>query len=451
MKKNTYRSTPIQQVTVESVLKLLTGATALVLAFDVAKHKMMFAIATAVGETLQIVRFDHPTETRAVLALLDGLRAQGIAITAVMEPTGTYGTVLRHHLVLREVPVFMIDPKRSHDAALVFDGVPSMHDAKACTILAKLHAQRLGREWRARGSVEKHARNVADQHRLAARPFEQLTGELEARVAEVWPELQALVGENVSWHLHLLGEFGDPSSVSASKPAARELLVRVSHGALKAERIDEVLRSADTSLGVPIDGVDRELLRMVAKQMLVLRDGMQAAKAQAETLVNSSSAPASLRHVATMLGAMTACVVFGDVGDPTGYTSAAALEKALGLNLKIRSSGENDGKPSLHITKRGPGRARKYLYLAALRAIRQYAPVRRWYERRTAYAGELKRKAVIAVMRKLVRALFHVARGAPFDATKLFDMKRLGLVDAPSPASMPSTLATTTSSASLCA
>lgn len=367
-----------------------------------------------------------------------------------MEPTGTYGTVLRHHLVQREVPVFMVDPKRSHDAALVFDGVPSMHDAKACTILAKLHAQGLGREWRPRASVEKRARNVADQHRLAARPYEQLSGELEARVVEVWPELQALVGENVSWHLHLLAEFGEPRAVSASKTAARELLVRVSHGALKAERIDDVLRSADTSLGVPIDGVDRELLKMVAAQMLVLRAGMQAAKAQADALVDSESAPASLRHVATMLGSMTACVVFGDVGDPMNYAPAAALEKALGLNLKIRSSGENDGRPSLHITKRGPGRARKYLYLAALRAIRQYAPVRRWYEKRTAYAGEIKRKAVIAVMRKLVRAMFHVARGAPFDATKLFDMKRLGLLADSPPASTPP-LAPTTSPAPLCA
>jgi transposase len=449
MKKNTYRSTPIQQVTVESVLKLLAGATTLVLAFDIAKHKMMFAIATVLGETLQIVRFEHPTQTRLMLALVDGLRARGVAITAVMEPTGTYGTVLRHHLVLRDVPVFMIDPKRSHDAALVFDGVPSMHDAKACTILAKLHAQRLGREWRARASVEKRARNVADQHRLAARPFEQLTGELEARVVEVWPELQPLVGDGVFWHLHLLGEFGDPRSVSASKPAARELLVRVSRGAMKSERIEEVLHAADASLGVPIDGTDRELLKTVAKQMLVLRDGMQAAKAQAEELVSSPAAPASLRHIATMLGAMTACVVFGDAGDPTSYSSAAAFEKALGLNLKIRSSGEDGGKPSLHITKRGPGRARKYLYLAALRAIWRYAPVRRWYEKRTAYAGEVKRKAVIAVMRKLVRAMFHVARGAPFDATKLFDMKRLGL--AAGAAAAEPALATTTSPAPLCA
>jgi transposase len=443
MKKNSYRSTPIQQVTVESVLRLLAGATALVLAFDVAKHRMMFAIATVLGETLQIVRFDHPTETRSVLALIDGLRVRGVAVEAVMEPTGTYGTVLRHHIVQRGVPVFMIDPKRSHDAALVFDGVPSMHDAKACTILAKLHAQHLGREWQQRESIERHARSVADRHRLAARPYEQLTGELEARLAEVWPELQLLVGENVFWHLHLLAQFGEPRAVSANKVEASDLLVRVSHGALKRERIEEVLRSADHSLGVPLDGVHREMLRTIATQMLTLRDSMQAAKKEAAALVASASASESLRRVASTFGAMTACVVFGDVGDPSKYGSAAAFEKALGLNLKIRSSGEQAGQ--LHITKRGPGRARKYLYLAALRAIHQHAPVRRWFERRKAHSGDIKRKAVIAVMRKLARAMVHVARGAMFDATKLFDVSRLGL-PAPVPHAAP-----TTSLATACA
>jgi hypothetical protein len=34
---------------------------------------------------------------------------------------------------------------------------------------------------------------------------------------------------------------------------------------------------------------------------------------------------------------------------------------------------------------------------------------------------------VVAVMRKLVRALFHVARGEAFDAGKLFDLRRLDL------------------------
>ena len=39
--------------------------------------------------------------------------------------------------------------------------------------------------------------------------------------------------------------------------------------------------------------------------------------------------------------------------------------------------------------------------------------------------GRAKVRAVVAVMRKLVMALWHVARGAEFDARKLFDVRRL--------------------------
>jgi hypothetical protein len=36
-------------------------------------------------------------------------------------------------------------------------------------------------------------------------------------------------------------------------------------------------------------------------------------------------------------------------------------------------------------------------------------------------------KAIIAIMRKLVTALWHVARGKTFDTRKLFNVERLGL------------------------
>jgi hypothetical protein len=102
------------------------------------------------------------------------------------------------------------------------------------------------------------------------------------------------------------------------------------------------------------------------------------------------------------------------------------MEKAVGINLKVKSSGEGEGK--LHITKRGPAQVRQLLYLAVLRLLQTDQIVAAWCRARKSYGGESgKRKAIVAVMRKLVRALWHVARGAAFDATKLFDVRRLDL------------------------
>ncbi len=79
----------------------------------------------------------------------------------------------------------------------------------------------------------------------------------------------------------------------------------------------------------------------------------------------------------------------------------------------------------LRVTKRGPGLARKYLYLAALRLIMSEPLARAWYEGRKAYQGGKKVKAVVALMRKYARGLWHVGRGQAFDAAKLFDTRRL--------------------------
>ena len=48
-----------------------------------------------------------------------------------MEPSGTYGDALRALFVEAGVWVYRISPKRVHDAAEIYDGVPSLHDAKA--------------------------------------------------------------------------------------------------------------------------------------------------------------------------------------------------------------------------------------------------------------------------------------------------------------------------------
>jgi transposase len=123
------------------------------------------------------------------------------------------------------------------------------------------------------------------------------------------------------------------------------------------------------------------------------------------------------------VGKVTAVVLVAHLGPLTDYTSAAALEKACGLNLKMRSSGNYLGR--LSITKRGSPVVRQYLYLAALRLIRNDPRIAAWFRERGGFRGGHKLVAIVAVMRKLIRALWHVARGTPFDSGKLIDERAL--------------------------
>jgi len=126
-----------------------------------------------------------------------------------------------------------------------------------------------------------------------------------------------------------------------------------------------------------------------------------------------------------VIGKVTAAVLYMTLGNMEGYDNAGSVAKSLGLNLKERSSGKHKGQ--LRITKRGSGSARMYLYMAVLRLVQNNTITKAWYQKKIIRDGGLKMKALVAIMRKLAGALWHVGKGAKFDASLLFDTSRLAI------------------------
>src|SRR5262249_57322339 len=89
----------------------------------------------------------------------------------------------------------------------------------------------------------------------------------------------------------------------------------------------------------------------------------------------------TIQAMGEVVGLVTACVLWVELGNPQDYHCGPAYRKAMGLNLKERSSGRWQGQ--LKIAKRGPSAVRRWLYLAALRWVR-HEPVRGWYLRQKA-------------------------------------------------------------------
>ena len=125
-------------------------------------------------------------------------------------------------------------------------------------------------------------------------------------------------------------------------------------------------------------------------------------------------------------------MLFGKIGigkiinrflDPRHFGCARSYLKALGLNLKEKSRGQDHGK--LKLTKRGSSLARKYLYFAALRLINSDPVISAWYQNKVDPRAKLK--TGMALMRELAKVLWHVARGQRFDARKLVMTTRIAL------------------------
>ena len=173
-RKRSYTSIDVEHFDLSAVLPLVTVGC--IVAIDVAKTKFVAAIATATGEVLKLVKFEHPRQTPAFLRLLEGLRDAELTPNIVMEPTGTYGDAIRYQCLKRGVPVHMMAPKHTHDFAEVIDGVPSMHDPKAAVVLAKLQAIKPARAWQPASEERRDLRAWVEQRTPMARRSLSTTG-----------------------------------------------------------------------------------------------------------------------------------------------------------------------------------------------------------------------------------------------------------------------------------
>ncbi len=205
----------------------------------------------------------------------------------------------------------------------------------------------------------------------------------------------------------------DPTAVRDSPGEAAEALRKESRAGFKPDVIDAIVRSAKTTQGTTMTPNEVALARALMAEIVSLRAKCDEVDARLREHLAATPERAPL---VAMLAPTTTAVLLARVGDPTDYASAAALEKACGLNLKEHSSGTQKG--GVHLTKRGPGQVRKYLFLLALRMIGSNAVGRAWCQRRHSYRPDQKLSAVIAVVRKLVKAIWHVARGASFEVGK---------------------------------
>ena len=417
MSQYRYRATACHQVDWECVRQQAAGER-LIVPIDVAKEDFFMTLMSAEQTVLKTIKWRHPQQTRWLIERLTSLEAE--SLEAVLEPSGTYGDALGYQLRLAGAKVYRIGPKRVHDAAEVFDGVPSLHDAKAAYLIGRLHLQGVSQPWR---EVDERRRGLqAPLKRLewARERYQRALNRLEALLARHWPEAPYCLDLQSVSLLRLLACYGDPAAVAADPETAGKQLRQIGGHWLKSRKIEALLESAATTVGVPLVADERALLEELAQELLQSREYCRRIE---RYLAEQVRLEAGLRLLAQAVGHTTAVVLYCALGNPSHYSDAASYLKAAGLNLKERSSGKHKGQ--LKLTKRGPSVARYYLYFAALRLIAQAGPAQRWYQAKVARDGGLKRKAIAALMRKLTKALWHVGQGARFDQAKLFGVREI--------------------------
>ena len=419
MKKRIYRALDVKQVNREKIVAMVKDQE-ITVGIDVAKEEHFGVLMPRSEEVLVTFKWRHLESSRSTVVWLARLPASSLEVA--LEPSGTYGDSLRWLFAEAKVPVFRVSPKQAKDAAEIYDGVPSQHDAKAAAIIAWLHWGGRSRPWPERSERERNLVAATRTMAMYDAAFQQAQGRLEGRLARYWPEVTQHLDLDSATLLELLSAFGSPWRVALESARAGQLMRRVGGHFLSSEKIATVLRSARPTLGVPMVCEERRALSQLAAEARRVQKAAQQAR---NYVVALSQEEPEIRRVGAVVGKPTAAVLVAASGLLSAYPNASSYLKSLGLNLRIRRSGKYQGQ--LKITKRGPGVARQYLYMAVLRLLKDQPIIRAWYEKKVRRDGGLTEKALTALMRKLARALWWVARGQAFDPSRLFDTSRLSL------------------------
>jgi transposase len=407
MKKHNYRTKNVNEINWPELRQQL-GGEAVTFAVDVAKAQQYALLTNDAQNPATLVKWELLETT----SLIQGLRQLGCPITVVMESTGTYGDAMRHQFRQAGFAIWQASAKRVHDAKEIFDGVPSLHDAKAACLIAKLHKEGLTKPWHELDEAGRALNAARREYDLHQSQYGRNQNRLEAYLSRHWPEVLALFELDSVTLEKLLIAYGSPQAIAADAQQATQNMKAWGGHFLKTDKIVQVIDSAINTIGQPCIDAERRYLQALATEMQHNRCQSQAAQQLLEACV---VADAGLKEMAALIGKLTTAILIGLHLDPRHFSNTQSFLKALGLNLTEKSSGQYHGQ--LKISKRGSAVARKYLYLAALRLIQKDPVIGQWY--RAKADPKVKMKTVIACLRKLAKALWHVARGECFDARKL--------------------------------
>jgi transposase len=413
-KSKPYSAVPVNGVVLDSLTRGRAGQE-VVVGFDIGKYEILAVPRWGVRDFNRPWRILNPQQIPQLTELLVQL-GQGRSLRLALEPSGTYGDALRQACHDAGLALLRVSPKAAHDYAEIFDGTPSQHDGKDACVVAELAALGKAAAWpyQLRPVWEQELAYWVDWQEAQRQLLVLWSGRLEGLLARHWPEATRVLRLTRSALLRALIHYGSPQALAADEQA--EARLKGWGGVwLQAEKVQSLLQSARSSVGVRPGEVEKRRLQEYARQALQARQQMRRSQRELGRLVRGR---AVLEEQAGVVGSATAGVLWASVGDPRQYECGEAYRKAMGLNLREYSSGTKQGE--LHISKRGNPQARRWLYLAALRLAKQ-AGVRQWYQAKKERDGGEAKRAVVAVMRKLVLALYQVgAKGAKFEAGRLF-------------------------------
>ena len=259
-------------------------------------------------------------------------------------------------------------------------------------------------------------RQVATRLQATVRQRTRLINQLHHLLALTFPELALRVHDiSQGWVLELVHRYPTAPLLAAASVKDLEAIPY-----LPDKHIAQLLHDAGASIASLSGSTTEELVRDQVRQ---LRDADARQKRLENLLVQAYRGLPRPNHLDTIpgIGEVTAAVLTAYILDIKRFATPNKLVAYFGVMPIEASSGvDRDGQPRksrrIVMSRRGNDLVRRYLWMAALSAVRFNPAVRALYRRVVAKHPDHKAIAIGHAMRKLLHLVFAVwTRDTPFD------------------------------------
>jgi transposase len=205
----------------------------------------------------------------------------------------------------------------------------------------------------------------------------------------------------------LLSAFPTARAFASAKPAHIAKLKYGAKSKVGEELAHALIKTAKTSVGAHHGEPYKLQVAYACEDLDLLRKRLRAVSSDIDGLISKHEVGKLLVTIPG-IGPQTAARILAEAGDLDRFDSPAQLASYAGLVPGLRHSGKST-PASAPLSPIGNARLRRGLYMPTLTAVRKNPWLRAFYERLVA-RGKPKKLALTAAARKLLHAVFSVAK-----------------------------------------
>jgi transposase len=335
-------------------------------------------------------------------------RAPEQSTLVVMEATGHYWQNLFAALVAKGFAVALVNPLRTHRFAGE-ELARTKTDRIDCLQIARFGAQK-------RPAPSQLLETAVEELRELMRLRERLMQELVARLNQLhrlvdlgFPEFTRYLKDlNTALATAILQQY---PTARAFRGVSRKRLARLSYDGrhqVGAELAQQLIDAAATSVGSQHSSSHQLGVRYACEDLETLRKRLKKLDGEVAGTLQQHQVGQLLTTIGG-IGDTTAAMIIAELGDPARFESAGALAAYVGVCPAHKHSGKHQPKSS-SLSPIGNRRLRHALWMPTLSAATQSNPWLMVFYRRLIEQGKPHKVALCAAMRKLLAAIYSVAK-----------------------------------------